>query len=116
MLSKNYEKNDSEFFSMVDFVLRELLNNAVEHGNGMIEEKWVSLSIVITSEELLIDVHDEGIGNKFQRHIQNQDMADNLRVRNRGLIAIQDFGFILESVEGHVKAKYKICKGIKGEM
>jgi hypothetical protein len=46
----------------INFVLRELLNNAVEHGNAFDAKKQVFLRIGLTDDMLIFTVRDEGPG------------------------------------------------------
>lgn len=94
----------SDFQFIIDFVLRELLNNAVEHGNGMIEEKRVRFKLSLSEEEFQVDVWDEGAGFAVTEKSQNIDNGV-LRTRNRGIQAIRELGFMIESGNGRVSAK-----------
>lgn len=96
-----------EFISMLDFVLRELLNNAVEHGNNMEEDRLVKLSLEITNEELIVDIYDEGKGYNPKKSLEKTENDDNFRVRNRGILSIYGFGFEIDADGGHTRAIYR---------
>lgn len=97
---------DKEVLFRIEFILRELINNSIEHGNKMNLEKKVMLQVEVLSRIVTIDVIDEGEGfdlDKVILHIKNKEL---LRIRNRGLLSIIGFGFKLKVNGGHV-----ICVG-----
>lgn len=82
---------------IIDFTMRELLNNAVEHGNGMDFEKQVSYIIEYSKDMFEIKVFDEGKGFELPKIITNSSM-----VRGRGLFAISAMGVNLNVENGYV--------------
>jgi len=71
-------------------ILRELLINAVEHGNRLLPELNVTCRIKAGKKELLIRVEDEGDG--FDPDSINMTMPeDPLEERNRGYALINAF-------------------------
>jgi|GEM_PF-672827 len=53
-------KQDTLF--KINFMLREILNNAVEHGNLMQREKKISLNITCEMPLMIFQIQDEGEG------------------------------------------------------
>jgi len=53
-------KQDTLF--KINFMLREILNNAVEHGNLMQREKKISLNIAYETPLIIFQIQDEGEG------------------------------------------------------
>jgi len=74
----------------INFMLREILNNAVEHGNGFDRTKKVVLTIRYEGSVLFFDVQDEGKGIDRNLHGINDFV---LRERNRGYEVIKNFEF-----------------------
>lgn len=72
----------------IDFILRELLNNAVEHGNHFQEDKHVYCRIDCSDQQLTLQVSDEGEGFSVTKDtLSTYDTDDTdilLRDRNRG--------------------------------
>lgn len=78
-------------FSGFKLVLRELLNNAIEHGNYNIAERPVLCNIdYIGDKRFKISVQDEGKGFDFNNLVMA--LPDNPRqIRNRGYALINAF-------------------------
>lgn len=74
----------------INFMLREILNNAVEHGNQFDRKKKVKLTIRYENNILLFIVEDEGNGIDPTRHGIHDFI---LRERNRGYEVIKNFDF-----------------------
>lgn len=75
-----------------DFILisvRELLLNAVEHGNERDPEKWIDLSILPENGGLKVMVSDEGSGFDLQKILDVQGKRDGFQIGKRGLPLIQ---------------------------
>ncbi|MBN2221391.1 MAG: ATP-binding protein [Vallitaleaceae bacterium] len=67
------------------FLLRELLNNAVEHGNRFHSDKKVLLQIALEDFSLQLEVKDEGQGITLPEvNFDSEDQENLLRTRNRG--------------------------------
>lgn len=83
----------------INFILREILNNAVEHGNQFNERKKVFLEIYLEDLFLKINVWDEGSGIQISNKEFDQNDADSLlRERQRGFQ-------LLEKLAEHVEIK-----------
>ena len=74
----NFLKGSTVF--KLNFMMRELLNNAVEHGNQFQVEKWVSFEVKYEDPLLIFYFKDEGSGIDPDviscNHIGTQDIRD----------------------------------------
>jgi len=61
----------------INFMLREILNNAVEHGNRFDRTKKVVLTITYEQNVLLFVVEDEGEGIDVRRHGRGYEVIKN---------------------------------------
>ncbi len=78
-------------FSGFKLVLRELLNNAIEHGNYNISRKKVTCSILhIRDKKFQVIVEDEGRGFDYD-HLNLSIPEDPRQLRNRGYALINAF-------------------------
>lgn len=107
-LSIQRVKPTSEFLFIIDYALRELLNNAVEHGNQMSRDKTVRFRIILSRDELAVDVWDEGTGFDLYRFLEETKDTGTLRTRKRGLKSVRELGFWLTADHGHVRAVYPL--------
>lgn len=83
-------------FSSFKLVLRELLNNAIEHGNYNIIERTVICSVEhIGSKRFKITVEDEGQGFQYNDLILTLP-EDPRQIRNRGYALINAFSDQIE--------------------
>lgn len=97
------EKTDGMNFKL-NIVLREILNNAVEHGNKFDKDKSVYCKIELLSDHLIITVQDEGRGfNK--KEIRTNDL-NPLKRRNRGFDIIEKYDFDYEIEQHTIKLRY----------
>ncbi|MBF0451113.1 MAG: ATP-binding protein [Candidatus Magnetomorum sp.] len=72
-------------------ILRELINNAIEHGNKKSKELIVSVSIThLSNQRFKIVVEDEGDGFDYAR-MNFRVSNDPSQIRNRGLSLINSF-------------------------
>lgn len=79
----------------LNFMLREILNNAVEHGNEFNEEKMIYIEVSIDGSLLITTVRDEGDGIQLEpTHEHNMDYI--LRERRRGITLVKQYQFELE--------------------
>lgn len=95
---------------IIDFVIRELLNNAVEHGNGLKPEKMVKCTIDADEKEFKIKVCDEGEGFDLEKIKSEIEATDKYRERNRGILVMEDCGFEVETKLGYIMATIQIEK------
>jgi anti-anti-sigma factor len=87
----------------LDFAIREILNNSVEHGNGFIKDKDIIFNVNIKKTIFIMDVYDQGDGFDINRVLENESNDSLDRKRNRGLKTIIDMGFTIKSSKGNVK-------------
>jgi len=88
--------NKSHLLFRINFMLREVLNNAVEHGNKFSEEKKISIEVTLLEHILTTRVKDEGEGITLSSsHEHNMDYI--LRERTRGITLVQQYQFQLEA-------------------
>lgn len=99
---------DKELLSSINFALRELLINAVEHGNRMDEKRKVYCEVCIDNGEIFIHVLDEGDGFEFKNYRKSARPQDLLRERGRGLYIIEKLGFRISVDKNHVMVRLKI--------
>lgn len=57
---------------VLDLILREVLNNAVIHGNQRDHKKIVHLSLGVVNDQFVIEVKDEGPGFDWRTVIHNE--------------------------------------------
>jgi len=97
----------------INFVLRELLNNAVEHGNCFQEGRQVTCTLTYGEESIEMLVQDEGVGEcRFKRPFQGLDPAPGaeenqvIREWNRGLWLVEQLGIKVHTQEKQCIAIY----------
>lgn len=90
------------------FALRELLNNAVKHGNRLDNQKRIVYRIGCDGQKIQLEVWDQG----FEFQLPNQGVDDSvggvLHMSSRGLFIIQKMDFQLSVTKGHVIAALDI--------
>jgi len=93
---KLVEKLDRQYLLFrINFMLREVLNNAVEHGNEFNEEKLIYIEVSIEESLFITKVRDEGDGIHLEpTHEHNMDYI--LRERRRGITLVRQYQFELE--------------------
>jgi len=109
-LRSQFGKSLEEFMFVLEFVLRESFNNAVEHGNKMKNSEKVKYEISISKEGLTLDFWDSGEGFDLEEVLKHSDKEASLQIRNRGLQAIITFGFLITVDRGHIRLKHKMEK------
>ena len=98
LLRDSYALDKAVIFR-ISFMLREIINNSVEHGNQFDEDKLIHVQVAVESNRVSFRVEDEGKG--FTLKVLEQAPDHYLRVRNRGIYLIKEFGFEIE-VSGQV--------------
>lgn len=90
--------------SAIILVLRELVNNGIEHGNAKDADKTVAVEVAaVEDERYRIMVRDEGAG--FDHQALDLTLPDDpTRVRNRGLALVNNFADQLDFESGTVTA------------
>jgi anti-sigma regulatory factor (Ser/Thr protein kinase) len=88
-LNKNY------LLFRINFMLREVLNNAVEHGNRFNKNKRIWIEVALENRLLITKVQDEGEGIKLESTYEH-NMDNILRERRRGISLVRQYQFELE--------------------
>lgn len=89
------EVNKTFLLFRINFMLREVLNNAVEHGNKFQESKKIYIEVSLDKKVLITKVRDEGDGITLNpTHEHNMDYI--LRERRRGISLVKQYQFELE--------------------
>lgn len=94
--------------TFIVFALRELLNNAVKHGNLLDNHKKIIYRIGCDGKEIQLDIWDEGLGFTLPDRIWDDSANRVLHMVSRGLFIIQKMSFQLSATEGHIIATLEI--------
>lgn len=101
-----YLSEESILFK-VSFVLRELMNNSVEHGNTFDISKIIRCKVSFDRPKLTIEISDEGEG--FYRDESYYKEVDfDKRERRRGLKLIKDLNFDVDINENTIKLNLNV--------
>lgn len=100
LLRTKCEIADRELLFNINFMLREVMNNAVEHGNKYDENKKVYCDVLYEDNVLIFEVADEGEGIDIEANPFNANKDYVLRERNRGIKVIMDLNFKI-SIDGN---------------
>jgi len=107
LMEKHESLSDESLLFKVSFVLRELMNNSVEHGNKFDINKIISCSIEYNAPKLKIEISDEGKGfirdNGYYRALDNEK-----RERRRGLKLIEELNFVIEMEKSTIRLNLDI--------
>jgi anti-anti-sigma factor len=95
---------------IIEFALREIMNNAVEHGNKMDINKNIEYEINISEDSIIFGVSDEGDGFNLNETIKSIKQEKIDRKRRRGLILLIGIGFKICVNKGNVCAKLNYNK------
>jgi len=88
--TKDYSGNHFD----LNLVLMEVLNNAIEHGNGSKPELFVKVNFELVRNKITITVKDEGKG--INRKKQSKDSKDMIELRKQGVELYTQLGFYAE--------------------
>lgn len=90
---------DGELRFHILFMLREILNNAVEHGNQFQSHKTVFVAIHLEGRWLKVLVTDQGFGAQIPsaEKVKSKESLESITRRNRGIKALRDYGFQVKS-------------------
>lgn len=92
-LVESGHKLDKSTLFKIGFMLREILNNAVEHGNHFKEQLLIDCKIELFSNQLIVEVCDQGEGFDLS-DLEARDMDEHfLRNRHRGYETIREMGY-----------------------
>lgn len=100
LLKTKCDIHDRELLFKINFTLREVMNNAVEHGNAFDENKKITCEVFMDDHTLVFEVEDEGQGIDLEANPFNIDKEYVLRERSRGIQVIQELNFKV-MVEGN---------------
>lgn len=96
----------------INFLLRELMNNAVEHGNKFNQEKRVMCRIKKEGQYLILEVTDEGAGIVLSNQTFDSDDADTiLRNRHRGYPLLTEMAVNVTVLGNQVNVILDLNKG-----
>ncbi len=88
--SKNYNGNNFK----LNLVMREILNNAVEHGNKNDPDLKVNIKFKFHKDSISFQVKDEGSG--FNWNLDQSENTDSVKMRGRGIALSKKSGFKLK--------------------
>jgi anti-sigma regulatory factor (Ser/Thr protein kinase) len=99
---------EKDLLFKISFMLREVLNNAVEHGNHFDEDKKVICIVEYEAPMLIFKIRDHGEGINLKK--EPFESADNylLRERHRGYALIQELNFLVEFDGNEVSVKLNL--------
>ncbi len=97
----------------VNFMLREILNNAVEHGNKFHDEKKIHIEVLLEDSRLITRVKDEGEGVSFGMSHEN-NMDNILRERQRGINLVRQYQFEIETEGTEVRVVLDLNSVVEG--
>ncbi|PID28913.1 MAG: hypothetical protein CSB55_02275 [Candidatus Cloacimonadota bacterium] len=95
----------------LNLVLRELITNAIRHGNREDESKSVVISIYIKEKnnKLLIKIQDQGEGfDFFGNFTAEKNKNDILREKHRGLSIIHEYCENITTGSGEISVEFLI--------
>ncbi len=84
--------DDATLFK-INFMLREILNNAVEHGNHFDMGKRVHCRVEAFDYYIYFYISDEGSGVDLTCQPRNSECEINLTTRTRGLATVRQLDF-----------------------
>ncbi len=77
----------------INFMLREMLNNAVEHGNHFEPNKRVHCRVEVYDYYMYFYISDEGSGVDLTCQPRNSECEITLATRTRGLATVRKLDF-----------------------
>ncbi len=84
--------NASTLFK-INFMLREILNNAVEHGNHFDADKSIHCRVEAFDYYMYFYITDEGSGVDLTCDPRNEECEITLATRTRGLATVRKLNF-----------------------
>lgn len=106
-LRSKWDICDNSILFKISFMLREVLNNAVEHGNQFSDDLYIYHKVEYIDNRLIFTVKDEGAGIV----VEPSTNEDELTKRTRGLATIVDFDFEIEIIGSEMKITYVLDGG-----
>lgn len=102
LMSEYPSLSDESLLFKVSFVLRELMNNSVEHGNNFDSSKLIKCKVSYEGRRLLIEIADEGEGF-YKDESYYKEIDFDKRERRRGLKLIEDLNFNVNIEKNSIK-------------
>ena len=102
-LSGIYKGDNRRLLFILTLTFRELLLNAVEHGNKMDKGKTVGCYVECQNKRVTFDIYDKGNG-----FVLLADGGNIGRERQRGIDILQKMGFRIRVDGNHVQAIFDI--------
>ncbi len=84
---------DGSTLFKINFMLREMLNNAVEHGNKFDENKNIHCKIESLDDRIVFHITDEGEGIVLKDGCIGGTCLENKSDRNRGFATVKQLDF-----------------------
>ncbi|SFH51727.1 Histidine kinase-like ATPase domain-containing protein [Tindallia magadiensis] len=106
IVKNNSDLSSEERFN-INFALRELMNNAVEHGNCSDPQKKIFCTVISREKRITLIVEDEGDGFDLSQEIFDNTKRDDLENRRRGIWVLKKLGFDVVVKKNKVTAQYK---------
>lgn len=103
-----------ELLFKISFMLREVLNNAVEHGNRFDTGKKVTCYVDYDAPFLNFIIQDEGGGVDLSMQPFDHQKDYLLRERHRGYALIQELNFLVEISGNQVSVKLDLTNMEQG--
>lgn len=107
---------DSATLFKINFMLREILNNAVEHGNHFDSEKKVHCQVKVEQSRLFFVIIDQGSGIDLSCNPFTEDCVVQIAHRKRGYATIKELDFEV-AIDGNkvtvildLTEEAKLCK------
>lgn len=109
-MEQNLQNADKRSIFIIVFSLRELLNNAVEHGNDFDFNKDVYCDFSIEGRRITIEVKDQGSGFDIDMVRKRITEKEFLSERTRGISTLENIGFKIDVNDNAVIASVDIDK------
>ncbi len=94
----------------IDFMLREMLNNAAEHGNEFAKDKFIRLRVEYVEPLLTFYISDEGAGIFLDEEYFSDECHLILDDRNRGYAIVKKLNFDIEIDHNTVIISMKLTR------
>ena len=102
-LEHNFTQISKHILFNINFMMREILNNAVEHGNHFSSEKMVYCKTLYEAPIFAFIIKDEGLGINFEQvAMDKNDKNTLLRERQRGYQTLREMDFDIKVKDNEV--------------
>ncbi len=99
----------------INFMLREILNNAVEHGNHFDVDKTVHCRVEADREHVFFHITDQGSGVDLTCDPRSEECEFRLETRRRGLATVRKLNFDVVVNGNTVTIAFDLRQGEDGE-